>query len=95
MLAPLAIALWWSLRWPTTGDRRARGLLIVGGGGLIAFAMIYLALRPFQQVNRYNHVFQGILGKDPKAAESLRTFGLGDEYAGLIGTHWWSPLSIR
>ena len=93
VLAPLAIALWWSLRWPTSRGGKHRLALAVVGVLLLAVAMFYLAMRPFQQVNRYNHVFQGILGKDPMAPEKLRTFGLGDEYAELIGTHWWSPLS--
>ncbi len=95
VLAPLLVALWWSLRWPARGksDRRTVLALVAAGSGLCAFALLYLAARPFQEVNRYNHVFEGILGQDPDAAEHLRAFGLGDEYAQLIGTHWWSPLS--
>ncbi len=93
VLAPLVIAFWWSLRWPTSGDRKTRLALSMAGSVLLAGAMFYLAVRPFQQVNRYNHVFESILGKDPVAVESLSTFGLGEEYAALIGSHWWSPLS--
>ncbi len=83
VLAPVLVLTWALLR------ARHKKALLPAGLLLCAFAFVYLSLSPFKQVNRYNHVFHGILEEDP---EALRGFGLGEEYATLVGTHWWSPL---
>ncbi|MCP3961787.1 MAG: hypothetical protein GY719_28425 [bacterium] len=98
VLAPLLVALWWGARWPAVrGKESRRSMLAVAVAGVLlcAFATLYFAVSPFKQVNRYNHVFHDILGKDPEAAAHLAALGLGDEYVELIGSHWWSPLSDR
>ena len=94
VLAPFLVLFWWSLRWRSLRtERRTAFAALIAGGLMCVGAATYLVLSPFQEVNRYNHVFSTILGQEKDPIGSLQALGLDAEYAALAGTHWWTPLS--